>query len=115
MQYTFESDWFLYNVGLHLTPVDLYNLKHATKGTYREIKRKDIDDNIIRGIHRRLRELLGDKYDVFIGYMQSNPVVMSGLFLMQCILGEKWTKTSIDITVFFIKMGHLGMHSFHYN
>lgn len=99
MQYTFESDWFLYNVGLYLTPVDLYNLKHVTKGTYREIKRKDIDDNIIRRIHRRLRELLRDKYDLFIEYMGANPIVMSGLFLMQCILGEEWKITDIQIDI----------------
>lgn len=98
MQYTFESDWFLYNVGLHLTPVDLYNLKHVTKGTYREIKRKDIDDNIIRGIHRRLRELLGDKYELFINHIRVNNIVISGLFLTECILGKQlYNHTTLNL------------------
>jgi hypothetical protein len=80
-----------------LTPIALYNLKHTSKYYYKNINTKIITNAIIPNIHRRLKQMLNEKYDKFIKYIDKNSVSISGSFILQCILDEHYEGSDVDL------------------
>jgi hypothetical protein len=78
-------------------PIDLYRLKCINKYHYMYIKNDDVHELIIRNIIFRLKDILEDNYEVFISLMQKNKINISGSFIIQCALNEKWTNSDIDL------------------
>lgn len=99
IQYIFQSDWFLYNLSFYVGVMDLYNLKLVSKMTWKNmiVRGGDIKNIIIKQIHIRLKNILRDQYDLFIRYIKINQIAISGSFMMQCILGEDWANSDIDL------------------
>jgi hypothetical protein len=91
------SDWFIYNVVEHLVPKDLYSLKFVSKYYYKNIDEKTITNSIIINIHKRLKQVLDKKYDTFIKFIEKKSIVISGSFIMQCILCEYYENSDIDL------------------
>ena len=97
-----HSDWFIYNIQEHLSPKDLFTLKYVCKYYYKNITPKDIKNTIILTIHKRLKQVLNAQYDVFIKYISKNQIVISGSFIIQCILGEYFEDSDIDMYSYFV-------------
>lgn len=78
-----------------LKPVDVYYLSLTTK-INNTIK---ISKIIIREINKRLWDIFGDDLSLFKESLFSKKIerVISGSFLIQCILGEVWIGSAIDI------------------
>lgn len=68
--------------------------------TWKNIGVGDIKNNIIRQIHTRLQRLLKNQYDFFIKYIKTNQIALSGSFILQCILGEYWDNSDIDMYLY---------------
>lgn len=58
-----------------------------------------IKQNIINEINTRLYEIFGDKYNKLKSLMADTGCVISGSFIIQCILKENWEGADIDIYV----------------
>lgn len=84
----------------YLSIADLYNLRKVNK-CYNNILRKTItNDKIIDDINSRLASIFG--YDLW-PKMKKNlfeiGAVLSGSFIIQCILGEHWDESDIDLYI----------------
>jgi len=87
----------------YLFPIDLYHLKYLNKEYFSYVTKKILYDNIILQITKRLQQVFQDDYDNFIEYMQLNQLVISGSFIVQCILNEIWS-SDIDMYTFSKKL-----------
>ena len=98
---------------------DIFNLRFVNS-TFR----KRIDENylmkLIRAkIEKRLRSIFKSNYAKFVEAMHKANAIMSGSFILQCILDEVWDNSDIDIYVdkkheaYFHKIMHsIGAHSY---
>jgi hypothetical protein len=75
----------------YLRPIDVWNNQE-----FFDINLLHV--NIMIEIERRLRNIFKDKYDQFIQLMTDYNIVISGSFIMQCMLGEDW---SSDLDLFY--------------
>jgi hypothetical protein len=82
-----------------LVPIDLYNLARTCKKYQKNIKMSHIKKSAICEINRRLYKILGDGFDEFKNMMRGADATISGSFVIQCILGEHWQDSDIDIYV----------------
>jgi predicted nucleotidyltransferase len=64
------------------------------------VKNVDIHNAIIKQVHIKLKEILRGQYELFIKYITVNDIAISGSFIMQCILGEDWEESDIDLYLF---------------
>lgn len=57
-----------------------------------------IKQNTIVEMKRRLKEKMGsENYDLLIQDMKNNKIIITGSFIIQCMLEEVWAKSDIDI------------------
>lgn len=91
------SDWFIYNVKEHSSPKDMWNLVQTSKYFNKYIDKNIINECIIINIQKRLRNVLGIKYDAFIKYITKYNIIISGSFIIQCILNEHYGGSDIDL------------------
>src|SRR5437762_2808080 len=93
------GDPFKEEIVKYLDPKDLYNIKYVSKDFYGIITFKMIKDTINLCIYQRLQKILGDHTDKFLELLSENSGVISGSFLLQCILNETYTESDIDIYI----------------
>lgn len=78
----------------YLKPIDIYNFNKTCKFCHQYI---NIKESIIDEINYRLHLIFGDRLIDFKENMQKSRCVISGSFILQCILNEYWEKSDIDI------------------
>lgn len=84
------SDPFKYNIINFLTAQDLYYLNQVNKQFNNLVSINFIKQHIIREINHRLQNILKDEFNDFKKYFQRSKCIISGSFIMQCVLGEHW-------------------------
>ena len=85
----------------YLNPIDIWNFY-----PYESNKNSIFEKCLIFNINERLKDVFGDDYDTFKKGMNDNNLVISGSFILQCILGERW-QSDIDLI-------HVGMDNYPY-
>ena len=80
-------------IGSYLNPLDKYNFLIALK-FYDMIKQ-----HIIHEINSRLMDVFGNQLANFKQCMKETGSMISGSFILQCILKEEWKNSDIDIYV----------------
>lgn len=93
LQYDFVKDEIL----TKLSPLSLYNLKFCDAYWDNRITLSIMKESIIREINTRLSLIIGDNYDEFNKILDTTKAVISGSFIIQCVLGEHWVDSDIDI------------------
>src|SRR5438128_2481895 len=86
----------IYNISEYLAPIHVYNFTKTCKYYMTTVEIKLV---IIKEINRRLTIIFGDKLAGFKNVMRDTCSMISGSFILQCILGEYWDKSDIDIFV----------------
>ena len=92
-----KSDIFKHILCPKLSPLDLWKLKLTNKTNYTYIIYSMIRQSTLNNINLRLKIIFKDKYDEFRKVMDETKSVISGSFIIQCILGEYWNGSDIDI------------------
>jgi len=82
-----------------LVPKDLYVLLGVCGHVSKHISVREIKDRICDEIDRRLNLIFENNMDSFKGTMTHLETVIGGSFVTQCILGERWEHSSVDIYV----------------
>lgn len=95
-----HSDWLIYNLEEYVTPIELRNLKHVSKYFYKNITSDNFERVIIKSIYKQLHNILKSQYNKFIKHMTQNNAVISGSFIIQCILGKYYEGSDIDVYSF---------------
>ena len=95
----FYGDPFKEEIVKYLDPKDLYNIRYVSKNFCNIITFKMIKDTIKNNIYQRLRRILGDHTDKFLELLTENSGVISGSFILQCILNETYSESDIDIYI----------------
>lgn len=96
MDILYNHDVLIYEILPLLTPKDIYALiKTCNKNSY---LKSHLYTKIINNIVVRLQHILKESYDGFIHLLEKTNAVISGSFLIQCILEERWTD-EIDILI----------------
>jgi len=88
------TDLIFHDIKQLLDPCDYANLINTCTFFVYTIKKRTIME-----IHNRLKKILNTKYDSFISIMKKMNCVISGSFIIQCMLNEKWEHSDIDIYV----------------
>lgn len=78
----------------NLAPVDIYKFSLTSKYYYKHIQ---VNKYIIKEIDIRLQNIFGDKVNYFKELLISLNAIISGSFIIQCILGEIWIDSDVDI------------------
>ena len=81
----------------YLSPKDVLSLVNSSVKCKKIIKYVHFRQVIIIEINRRLRNIFGDFYEEFKYELENNQAIISGSFILQCILGEEWQGSDIDI------------------
>lgn len=76
--------------------LDLWRLRRTCKLLQQKIKGPIVQEIQLSIIRRRMREL-GLDVDELDKYLQKTKSVISGSFIVQCMLGVKWDSSDIDI------------------
>lgn len=92
---TLNSDIIKYVLPHFLEIKDLYNFGLTNK-YYFDCYKLIIHQKIISNIINKLKIIFQDHYDNIIKLMQENNSIISGSFIIQCILDEEWV-SDIDI------------------
>jgi hypothetical protein len=82
----------------HLSLRDIYSLRFVNSIFRKRINKELIIKIIKIRIERKLQDILGPHYDQFVENMIENKAILSGSFILQCILDEEWY-SDIDIYV----------------
>jgi hypothetical protein len=90
---------FDHTIAPYLDIKDLYNLSLVNQQLYHKINEKYIQTHIKYRITNSLKKIFGDDYNLFTSAMNKAKAVISGSFLIQTILNEKWENSDIDIYV----------------
>jgi len=83
----------------YLCPMDLYNLAQTCKYCQKLITFKNIQVSTHYEVTERLREIFDEDWEPVREIMIKSKAVISGSFLLQCILGERWDGSDIDIYI----------------
>jgi hypothetical protein len=83
----------------YLIPIDLFHLVNTCKKYRKIITLEDIKRNTINEMYKRLRDIFRNDYEDFMYVLRKNNAVISGSFIIQCMLGEYWQDSYIDIFV----------------
>lgn len=89
----------LYVIAKFLNVKDIYSLSLVTRRGYRKIDKAFIMVHIKEWITFELKAIFGDHYERFVDAMIEAEAVLSGSFIIQCILNERWDNSDIDIYV----------------
>lgn len=95
--YVICSDWFIYNIVAYIPTITIINLKQTTKYNNSIINKKVIKQTTINCIYKNLQLHLGQHYDMFIELINKNSLFISGSFIIECILDEKYENSDIDV------------------
>lgn len=79
-----------------LKPLDAYSFITTCKSLHAKY---NIKQNLINEINHRLSDIFGDKLNAFKELMKNTCSVISGSFLIQCLLDEYWENSDIDIYI----------------
>lgn len=82
----------------YLSPLDMFNLTEVDSFYENNISENFYLESIILCINKRLKQLFDNNYDDVIKLLDEHQAVISGSFIIQCILNENWN-TDIDIYV----------------
>ena len=93
-----DGDIFKYEMTNHLNISDLIAVKRINKKYYNDITTDYIKERIIKEIEDRLVKLFGSDWKEFKEQLERAGAIISGSFIIQCILNEDW-KTDIDIYI----------------
>lgn len=99
MENVLYGDPLTYHISTYLLPKDLYNIKYVNKTFYQFINTKMITRSINKEIYKRLLTYFGQYTDHFLELLYENNGIISGSFILQCILGVYWAKSDIDIYI----------------
>jgi hypothetical protein len=94
---TFQSDWFMHTLSNHIPPIQFYNLKYVSKTLNKIIDDDFICQLTIQIMTNRLLPIFKEHYNTFIQFIKTNNIVISGSFLIQCLLNEKYPQSDIDL------------------
>jgi len=83
------------NIRQLLSAASWYNLAQTCHRYNLMFTKNDICDKIVDSIKSRLRDVFGAHYDECIAMMRAEDVRITGTFITQCILGEKWMNDTI--------------------
>jgi hypothetical protein len=93
IQYTFQSDWFIQILSNNILPINLYILKFVSKPLT-----KIVDELLPQIIIKKFKSLFKPKHcDLIMKYINTNHLVISGSFIIQCILNEYYEDSDIDL------------------
>ncbi|AYV81549.1 MAG: hypothetical protein Harvfovirus40_12 [Harvfovirus sp.] len=93
-KFLFNNRDLLFSVSDYLSPVDMYSLNEVFPSKYSS---KYCKRNIIRGMNNSLRGVFGENLGAFKEALKACGGVVSGSFILQSILGEKWIGSDLDI------------------
>jgi hypothetical protein len=93
IQYTFQSDWFIQTLTNHILPIHLYILKFVSKSLTKLID--PILNQII--INKFKNTFRPEHYELVAKYINANHLVISGSFIIQCLLNENYDDSDIDL------------------
>lgn len=96
-------DLFKYEFISLLSPLDFYHFKLINKEYHQLITLNWLKTSILSHINKRLLTIFGEQYDRLIEIMNNTGAVISGSFIIQCILGEYWQS---DIDFYFPTKGN---------
>ena len=99
LESVFEGDIFDNKILPKLSVENIYDMSLST-----EYFKKRFDKNYVLGVIKKrieleLRNIFKEHYDEFVETMQKSHAIISGSFLLQIILEEKWENSDIDIYV----------------
>jgi hypothetical protein len=99
MNFILFGDIFHNNIIKNFIPIDLYNLTITCKYFKKIITLNHIKKSTINEIYRRLRIIFRSDFDELIYTLKKYNAVIAGSFIIQCILGEYWKDSIINIHV----------------
>lgn len=76
---------------------DIYELHKVNRKSNEKLNMAFIVDCIKKRIKDELIRIFGDEYDAFVSALVKSNAVISGSFILQCILDERWANSDIDI------------------
>src|SRR3990172_4731194 len=82
-----------------LTPIALFNLRRTNQHFNTRITDVMIVKNIAKQIILRLKHIFGDKLSEFKQILQETKAVITGSFIIQCVLDVYWKDSDIDIFI----------------
>lgn len=91
------GDPFRYVISTFLSPRELYRLRSVNRMYRHLITDNLIYETTILEINRRLSQILGDHLENFYQVLQQVDGGISGSLILQCLLGESWEGSDIDI------------------
>lgn len=97
MEDLINTDLFNCDLVTYLSPLSLYNLKLTCKSIFKSITVSHIKTSIIYRINMRLSLIFGDKLLEFKKTLNGTKAIISGSFIIQCILSEYWIGSDIDV------------------
>lgn len=93
----------------YLSPIDNYHLTLTNKFFHKYV---NVKTSIVKMINNRLSEIFAEQVDDFKKYMKENDCIISGSFVLQCILGEYWPNSDIDLCVLASDQKYLSIEKF---
>lgn len=98
MDLILHGDIFTSHIYQNLSIINIYNLSLTCKA-YSNINKIKLVDRLNEIINIRLEKIFGDKISEFYSILQNTGGIISGSYILQCILNEKWDNSDIDIYI----------------
>lgn len=92
------NGYALQHICKFLDPIDIINMCHVYPYQWKKLYYV-FKASVINKIDNFFRDYFGPHYDTFREEMIQNKAVISGSFILQAILGEKWENSDIDIYI----------------
>jgi hypothetical protein len=93
------GDVFYHGIAKNMSMKDLYSLSRTCNYYYNNIINVYIKNKVLTEIDRRLKNVFGFHLDKFKQILHNINGVITGSFILQCILNVEWNDTDIDIFV----------------
>src|SRR5437667_102768 len=92
------GDVFWNEIIKNLNISDLVHLRKVHPIYYIKITKEFIKEKIIYSINQRLTRYFGENKEEFLNLLNKTGSVISGSFIIQCILNEEW-ESDVDIFI----------------
>jgi hypothetical protein len=99
MEQVMFGDPFYNHIIPNISAADIHNLVQTCKKYKNSVTRRHIETSIINSINNRLRKIFEDKFEDFKNVLKKTGSVISGSFIIQCILDEYYDDSDVDIFV----------------
>ena len=106
----FKNNDMLSILSQFLHPKDIWTMNKTIGSIGKDFMKKYLEKSIIRSINNRLRSILDGNLNKFKKILQDTQSIISGSFIMQCILDEHWQKSDIDIFISHEEIGKRLVH-----